>query len=618
MEPNKNILSIIRGEIRDFLYNSIEIVPGYVFNQYDTIKRCHLYLNSQFEDQTFYQGRPKLFDNKIKPKRDRVAAFLNIDTKDIKAISRSGSDNPYKMLIAQKELDYYLKDNDYAQKLNDMAETSVDFGSVVIRKTNKGSETVDLRRMFNDPTVESLQKSRFLTFKHLFTSSELRAKVKDGWDEDVIEGIIEWKERQMNTSNAGSSYERDGQINMIRSTPYIEVYERFGEVEKGFLDKSSKKWDKTLVKSLFIVAEPMAYSKDANGQYMGEDGGILFKSAWTKDYPVDEYHYYKTPGRWLGIGVVESLFIPQERINELANQKRSSMELSTLHLWQTSEPTIVNNVLTDLQNGDVMITGQAGLNPIVNEERNLAAFASEEQYYLNSIDAISFVSPQAGGEQVPSSTPATNAVIQQNNTLSVFNFKRQNYANFVRRYLRKFVLPGLLRQMSVEHIFRFAGDYEQMTKLNLGVATSFANQKAREMFLKGTIVTPEAYQEILMKNIQSLKGSQELHLQINETWFSDIDLDFDILIDNEQQSTDVIANNTWQVIQALSANPEALQHPVTRALIMDYAEKVGINPTKLESMDMNPALQQQGQSMPQVQAQQAPVGQGATQPAQVR
>lgn len=614
MESEKNILSIIRGEIDDFLYNSIEIVPGYTFNQYDTIKRCHLYLNSKFEDQSFYQGREKLFDNKIKPKRDRVAAFLNVDTKDIKAISRSGSENPFKLMIAQKELDNYLKQNDYAQKLNDMADSAVDYGSVVIRKTKDGAEIVDLRRMFIDPTVANLQKSRFLTFKHLFTVSELRAKVKDGWDEAVIEDIIAWKERQMQSSNSGSSYEQNGQINMIRSTPYIEVYERFGEVEQGFLD-DKKKWDKTIVKALFIVAEPMSVSKDINGKYIGENGGVLFKSAWKKMYPVDEYHYYQTKGRWLGIGVVESLFIPQERINELANQKRSSMELSTLHLWQTSDSTIVNNVLSDLKNGDVMITGQNGLQPIVNEERNLSAFASEEQYYMNSIDAISFVSPQAGGEQAPSSTPATNAVIQNNNTLSVFNFKRQNFANFIRRFLRNHVLKGLLTEMSTEHILRFAGNYEQMTRLNMGVATSYANAKVRKDFLEGKkLPTPQQYQEMVMKNMQSLKGSEELHLQISESWLDDIDLDFDILIDNEQMSTDVIANNTWQVIQALSANPQALQNPVTRALIMDYAEKVGINPTKLEGMDMGV----QPQSMPQIQAQPDAVGQGANVPAQVK
>lgn len=579
----KNIFSIIRGEITDFLNNSIEVVPGYTFNQYNTIKRCHLYINGEYEDKTYYQGKPKIFNNLSRPTRDVWAKFLNVDTKDIKAISNSGPSTPYKTLLAQKELDYYLKKNDFAQKFNDMADRVSDFGSVVIKKTKKGSEIIDLRRFFLDPTVENIQESRFVTTKYLFTTSQLKKKVEDGWDESEINKILDWKQRQMNTDNAGMSYEENGQINMIRSTPYIEVYERFGEIEEWMLNggQSTK-----LIKALFIVAEPMSTSKTEKGDYAGENGGTLFKSEWKKEYPFDECHLYKTPGRWLGIGPVELLFPVQVRINELANQKRISMELSTMHLFQTSDKTMVSNILTDLQNGDVITTSQQGaLVPIVNEERNLAAFQSEEQYYLNLAQRLTFVSNQAAGEPVPSSTPATNAVLQNNNTVSIFNFRRQNFTNFIRRYLNTFVLPGLLKDMSKEHILRFVGDYEGMTKLTQAVATSYANEQVKKLILDGKQVTPEMYQMMIQVNSQSLKSKNEIFFQMKENWYDDVDLDFDILIDNEQQASDVLANNTWQVIQALSANPTVLQNPVIRTLIYDYAEKVGINPAKLETMD---------------------------------
>jgi hypothetical protein len=76
-------------------------------------------------------------------------------------------------------------------------------------------------------------------------------------------------------------------------------------------------------------------------------------------------------------------------------------------------------------------------------------------------------------------------------------------------------------------------------------------------------------------------------------------------------ATDVIANNTWQIVQALAANPQALENPVTRALIFDYAEKVGINPSKLESMDINQMVgQQQGGRMPQISPMSQEIGQG--------
>jgi len=544
---------------------------------------------------------------------------LNIDTKDIKVISKSGSSNPYKVMVAQKELDNYLKENDYAQKLNDMAERAADFGSVVIKTVRGKPEVIDLRRFFLDPTVENAQKSRFVIFKYLFTISELREKVKDGWSEEVIDRICESKERELNTSTAGTSYENDGQINVIRSSPYIEVYERYGEVEQWMLEDKkypSKKQDKKIIKSLYIVAEPTSTFINANNS-VEENGGILFKSKWLKEYPIDEYHLNKTPGRWLGIGAVEALFIPQERMNEIKNQKRISMEISTLHLFQTSDKTVVDNMLSDLQNGDLIITGTNGITPIANEERNLAAFNDEEQDYQSLADRLALVNDQALGAAVPTSTPATNAIIQQNNVNSSFQFKRQNYANFIRRFLRKFELKELLTKMSEEHVLRFAGNYEEMTKLNMSVATSYADFDIRNKILKGGSVTPEERELIINKNLKALKDRGELHLQIKEAWFDDVDLDFDILIDNEQQDTATLATNTWQVIQALSANPDALNNPVTRALILDYAEKIGINPAKLDNQDIVQP-QQQGGRLPQLQPEAQQVGQGALQPATMR
>lgn len=619
MEDQRSILSIIRGEIQDFIQNDIEVVEGEMHNQYQTIKRCHLYLNSTFEDKSLYQGQEKIFFNNTIPKRDVVAKFLNIDTKDIRILSKSGSSNPYKLVIAQKELDNYLKEGDVAQKINDAAMIAASFGSVVIKKTPKGDELVDMRRLFNDPTVSNLQKSRFVTFKHLYTISELKAKAGE-WDDEVIERIVREKERSMEGSVSPNSYEdQKGNVNIIRSSPYIEVYERYGEVEEWRVDnKNSKNPSTKIVKALIIAADVLNTGKTEKGDVY-EKGGVLFKSVWKKPYPVDEYHIMQIPGRWLGISPVELNFASQERLNELANQKRISMELSTLHLFQApTNTTIVDNVLDDLQNGQVLITNGVGrIEPIVNEERNLAAFAAEEQRYEQLSQSLTFVTPQAAGEAIPTSTPATNAVIQQNNVVSVHNFKRQNFANFWRRYLRTFVLPKLLTQISQKHILNFMGDYEDMAKLQVALAVTAANEESKKkMLIEGKYVSLEEQQASIIKNLETARGKKEIQFLVKEAWFDDVELDFDILIDNEQQATDVLANNTWQVIQSLIAAPQALQNPITRALIMDYAEKVGINPIKLESMDMGGVMGQSAR-LPDVKAQQAPVGQGAGQMAQM-
>ncbi len=160
-----NIYGTIRGEIDDFMYNSIEVVPGYIFNQYDTIKRAHLYLNSRFLDNTLYQNREKIFYNITKYRRDIAAKFLNIDTKDIR-LWELNPKSKWSTFLLEKELQLWMKRNKVGKLLNEIAVEAPSFGSVVLRKTKKGASMVDLRRLFLDPTVETIQKSRFVTVKH--------------------------------------------------------------------------------------------------------------------------------------------------------------------------------------------------------------------------------------------------------------------------------------------------------------------------------------------------------------------------------------------------------------------------------------------------------------------
>ncbi len=620
-----SIFGTVRSEIDDFIYNPIEVVPGYVFNQYDTIRRCHLYLNSRFWDSnTTYMNREKIFFNVVKYRRDIAAKFLNIDTKDIR-LWELNPKSKWSTFLFEKELRLWMKKNKIGKLLNDIAMEAPSFGSVVLRKTKKGAVIEDLRRLFLDPTVESIQKSRFVTVKHYLTESELRAKTKDGWDEEAIERIISAKDGADPKSYAPQSYEKNSMSNIIRSSPYFEVYERFGEVPEKWVDEKSESGK--LVRALFIVYEPYGVYKDNAGNYAGERGQVLFKSIWKGPYPFKDFHYSKTMGRWLGIGVVEDLFEVQERRNELANQKRISMEISTIHLFQTTGKNVINNILTDLKSGDLIEAGPDGeITPVANEERNLAAFGSEEEQYDALGDKQSFATSQAAGEPLPTSTPATNAVIQQNNTTSLFGFKRENMGLFVQEFFTDFVLDNVFRDLTDEHILRFAGTPDEIQKLDNGYVDVLTRDwTLRTTLSSGRVPTPEAVafrrQELLM-GLRKEGGVR--FVNVKSAFYDDIEFEFDIMVTSEQENTGVAAQNMFQVLTALGQNPGLLQDPVTKKLLFEYADKLGIDSIKLEVADnerqqqaMQPQVGGGNLPSPLQGGGQAPVGQGATNPAKV-
>jgi hypothetical protein len=603
-DMSPNIFSQIRQENQDFYYNSIEVVPGYTFNQYDTIKRIHLYLNSQFEDSTNYLGRDKLFFNVVNSPCEVAMRMLNIDTKNIR-LYPTNPKSYFSTFLLEKELKQWLKTSKMGRMLNQIAEEAPRYGTVVIEKTKDGASLVDLRKLILDPTVERIGKSRFVTTVHYFTPSELR---ETGWDD--VEVAIE----RFSSNEGMQSYEDRGSvITQMQSTPYIKVYKRYGEVPEWWLDGGTSE---KMVKALFIVAGADILETNGEGKPVGELGVTLFKSKWHKEWPYKDFHYTKVKGRWMGLGIVEMLFDIQVRMNELKNQKRISMEISSMHLFTTPDKTIVRNALTDLQNGDILISPN-GIQAVANEERNLPAFGEEEESYKLQADRLSFAFEAVTGAPLPSSTPATNALLANQSATSVYAFKRENVAIFLQEFFNDLVLPQLMKDLTPEHIMRFVGSAQELMKIDIAASEIIANDFIKSKILNGEVVTQE---EVDQRKAEFIENNRKLgenrFLKIKQGLYKDAEFEFDFIIGNEQADPATLVQNTQTVFMAIAQNPMILQDPLVKMLFFKYAEQLGVSPAEIELAESQAAqlpanMQQNGQQpipgQPQGAAQQSGV-----------
>lgn len=585
MRVDESIFSLIRSEENSFLYEYIQPVEGWNFNQYSTIKKAHLYLNSKFENGGSYLGKDLLFYNITVPPCEVATKMLNIDTKNIRLWPLNPK-SKFSTYLLEKELKLWLKTSEFAEVLNELAYQAPRFGSVVIEKVPHGAEVVDLRRLMLDPTVECIDDSRFVTTIHYMTPSELR---ETGWDN--VETVIE----KFSNRNTGQSYiDATGNLNQMQSSPYIKIYKRYGEVPEKFL--KGGKSDK-MVRALFIVAGADMQMANAEGKAVGEMGEILFSSKWTKEWPYKDFHYNKTAGRWLGIGIPESLFDVQLRINELKNQKRFGMEISSLNLFQTPDKSIVRNVLTDLQQGDLLHSPK-GITPVQNEERNLQAYDSEELSYQGQVDRLSFAYEAIRGDTGDASTPLGTTQIAVAQGTSVYAFKKQNLANMLREFFNELVLEEALSDLSAEHIMRFTGDSQELLKLDMAASEIYANDVAKEAMLSGKMVTAEMIDALKQSKMQEFKKQGEARfLKIKDAFYDDVEFEFDILVTDEQADPAKIVQNTQAVFMALAQNPTIINDPRIKLLFYKYADALGVSSAEIE------LAEQQSQQMPQ-QAQQ--------------
>lgn len=582
----QSIFSQIRKESDDFYDNYISVVPGFSFNQNETLKRINLYLNSKYEDGTQYLGRDKLFFNVVVPPCEVATRMLNIDTKNIRLLPLNPK-SYFSTYLLEKELKQWLKKNKLGKVLNQLAEEAPRYGSVVIQKTKDGAEVVDLRRLILDPTVESIQKSRFVTTIHYMTPTELR---ETGWD-NVEEAIERFGE-----SNAQEPFQDQyGNTGVMTSTPYIKVHKRYGEVPRWWVDGSkpgTKEGDK-MVKSVFIVAGAESIETNAEGQQIGEKGVVLFKSRWYKPYPFKDFHYTKIRGRWLGFGVVEMLFDVQVRINELKNQKRISMEISAMHLFQTPDKSIVRNVLTDLESGDMLISAN-GITPIANEERNLPAFDSEEASYLAQSDRLSFAYEAIRGQEPDSNTTLGQTQIQTANATSVYAFKKENLAIMLQDFFNDLVMPNLMRDLTPEHIMRFTGSLQELEKMDRAATEIYANDYVKEQILNGNPMYQEDLEEVKAKVMEEYKKlGDSRFIKMKNAFYDDAEFEFDFIVTNEQEDPSRIAQNAKEILSTY--NPQAMADPRFKLIWYKFAEKLGTSRGEIELAEQQASEQEQMQ-----------------------
>jgi len=76
----KSIYATIRQEVDDYTRQPIYPVEGYAFYTYDTIKRVHLYENSQFATGIFGGSTSNPLNSILRQEEDDRIFYQNINT----------------------------------------------------------------------------------------------------------------------------------------------------------------------------------------------------------------------------------------------------------------------------------------------------------------------------------------------------------------------------------------------------------------------------------------------------------------------------------------------------------------------------------------------------------
>lgn len=554
-------LKQLSQEIENFKTKQISIVPGLFYNQYDIIQKNYFYYLSKFQTgEVDIDGDRKYFNNINKNPCKVFSKSIDFDTKNIRMLTTGGGD-PLKTWFMERDLKFWMRDKQFGKDLNRIFKELPIQGSVVLKIVNGEPQFVDLRNFVVEQQADSLPQSNYIIEIHNYTPVEFRSVAKKmKWGGDKVNEVIKL-------------------FHDMKDTSHIRVYERYGESEDETDNAPNGNWSYKRV----FWADVGTDEFDAWGKLSAPKKGVeLLSEEWTPEQTDNmywEFHAEKMPGRWLGIGVVESLYEPQIRLNEIANLQSKTSYWASLRLFFSQDPKMSGNLLTDKRNGEV-VTGDAPITQIDMSDRNLAFFSEETQKWMANRDELTFTYDVVQGERLPAGTPLGSAQLAVSQTLSYFEGIQEEVAMAVKEMLYQVILPQFEKDQNSEHTLRLVGKdldkYIEMVK-NQMVFIEVAKLAMKSLTGK-PFPTNEDADSIGIAIEESIKQGKEKILTISKGFYKDVKYDIDIDITGESIDTRVRQATIFAMLQAVTADPTMTQDPVKRKILYMMMENGGISP----------------------------------------
>lgn len=541
----------------DYSTGTIEITPGLNFSQYQTIRMVDFYTNSRYLTGD-KNSRERPFYNIVNAGVTTAVVATDIDTKDI-TVEADNEASYDKSFLFNHEIQQWMKESNFAKSLNDMGEVRARYGGVLVKRCMEDGvlniEVVDWKNVVTDTVCID---DGVIIEKHYMTPNELREKL-DVWDNDAIEEAI-------------------GLYNKKGYTPVserMEIWEVHGMFPDSYLSDDGDAEDgKTYSQQVHFYC--VKGSKSSHLYFATEDKSPYKYLAWKV-----------VAGRGLGRGVVEDGEESQVWTNDAIQKEQAAMELSGKVILKTNSKKIGNNVLTDMDNGSIVVLEENKdlevlnlLNGALPQFQNLVEkWWSQYERATSSYDAVR-------GETPPSGQPYRLQALVEQQGSSHFDYRREEWGIFLKEILYDWVFPYISKKLNRAHILASDFSQEELKKIDESFATHEANKYAFDQITMGRIFTAEEYENARQQYGETLSKFQKRRfLDIPDGYYKDMKAKLTINITGEQKNKMAVMESLSSLLQTMTGfmqfgvvSPDDIKMVINKILEISGA---GVSPISL-------------------------------------
>jgi len=584
----RTIIEEVNSIVSNYETATIDLAEGLQYSQYQTLKKIDYYSNSKYLKA---KGN-KAFYNIVNAIVDTSVVATDIDTKDIQIIADDKKDFVRAFLLS-KDVYNWMKETDFACFLNEAGETRARYGGLLVKKTEEYDEDakenqleLEVVHWANVVTDQCDIEDGAIIEKHYMSVSDLVAK-KDLWNN--VKEVVEMYAKDKKFTASGTK---------------IPVYEVHGEFPKN-LNPETPDADIT-------EFENVCY-------YIGGDTSkkqfVMYREE-EKESPYKYLAWKKVSKRGLGRGVVEEGFWAQQETNDAMLAEKSAMAISSKVVFSTTSKKIGNNV-NNVDNGHIIeLDANESFQQVNTMSNAIPEFRSLMERWFAQYEKATAAYDSQRGETPPSGQPYRLQALVQNQSGSMFDYRREDMGIFLTEIFNDWVIPYLMKKFNKQHLLAYEFSAEELKMIDTNFATNQANDKTIEAILNGQVHKEEDYQsyfDMALNEVQTTKAHR--FIDIPKGYFNDITAKVTVLTTGEQKNKIATMDSLNSILVTLSKIPNWRDDPVINESVSKIMELsgVGISPATF-STKMDNTATQPPQAQPQSNSAQPQPMMAQTQP----
>ncbi|TQF41172.1 hypothetical protein UNPF46_08610 [Bradyrhizobium sp. UNPF46] len=457
----KALYAAIDDHIKSYQQGTITISEDIEFSMYNTVRQItHYILSKYFKSE---QGRFRNIGNAIVDLEWRAK---NIDRKSIEAHAVDG-DHLFS-LIVNKELQQWMKTNNFGKTIDDYQRKKSEYGSVMLKKTETADELLIQPVQWESTVVdpEDIKGGLKLETSYL-TPLDLKKKAAVWTEEYEGELAIDAAITAAKKSRAAKDGRRIEVLDIEGEFEYCDIYP----------DEESSNDEIALYNIIVAVVSGKKYCL-----YKKKLKGSRFKHDARK----------QVEGRDMGLGVWEECFEAQIATNENVLDEREAMSLGGKVVITTNKKNLPTGMA--LMNGEVIdLDADEFFKPVSLAPTTLPQYQNIIDAWFVNTQRDQSAYPGMTGEEPKASTPALSLQLQAAQGASIFNKRRDQDAFFLLEVIEEWVLPFVVKRINKGHTLTAAYSPRELAMLDEAIRNAHVTPKVVNDVLAGTLVTPDMH-----------------------------------------------------------------------------------------------------------------------------